>query len=299
MAWTLYEDDCFAWLAARAPSSVHAVLTDPPYGVKEFEPDQVTKLRVGRGGLWRVPPTLGGRRRNPLPRFTVLDDDDRRALEDHFARWGALLHPAMVPGGHALVAANVLLAARVQLAMERAGFEYRGAFQRLYRGLRGGDRPKGAEGDWPEVMVTPRGAHEPWLLFRKPLQPGLTVAQNLSRWKAGALRRPHADAPMTDVVISERTPLAERRVGGHPTTKPQSFLRPMARMLLPLGEGVLLDPFAGSGSTLAAATAVGVESVGVERDPEFAARAREAIPALAALSVDDPQSRKSTPRKKR
>ena len=39
--------------------------------------------------------------------------------------------------------------------------------------------------------------------------------------------------------------------------------------MLPLGEGVVLDPFAGSGSTLAAANFVGYESIGVEKDPAY------------------------------
>ena len=52
-----------------------------------------------------------------------------------------------------------------------------------------------------------------------------------------------------------------------------------------MGTGLVLDPFAGSGSTLAAAEAVGYESVGVEQDEFFVELAREAIPKLARLSV--------------
>jgi site-specific DNA-methyltransferase (adenine-specific) len=47
-----------------------------------------------------------------------------------------------------------------------------------------------------------------------------------------------------------------------------------------LGEGIILDPFAGSGSTLAACNAVGYPSIGVEKDPEYFSIAQEAIPAL-------------------
>ena len=36
------------------------------------------------------------------------------------------------------------------------------------------------------------------------------------------------------------------------------------RAALPMEEGVILDPFMGSGSTIAAATAMGLESVGLE-----------------------------------
>jgi DNA modification methylase len=52
-----------------------------------------------------------------------------------------------------------------------------------------------------------------------------------------------------------------------------------------MGEGVVLDPFAGSGSTLAAAEAVGYDSIGIETDPKFVAIAKTAIPGLSKLSI--------------
>jgi hypothetical protein len=56
---------------------VHAVVTDPPYGVVEYSDKEVQKLRSGKGGVWRVPPSFDGTKRSPLPRFTVLTDDER------------------------------------------------------------------------------------------------------------------------------------------------------------------------------------------------------------------------------
>src|SRR6266567_2772613 len=50
----------------------------------------------------------------------------------------------------------------------------------------------------------------------------------------------------------------------HPSLKPQSFMRQIVRASLPLGEGVVLDPFTGGGSTIAAAIAVGYQSIGIE-----------------------------------
>ncbi len=55
--------------------------------------------------------------------------------------------------------------------------------------------------------------------------------------------------------------------------------------MLPLGEGIVLDSFAGSGSTLAAAEAVGYSSIGAEIDPEYFKLAKCAIPALARFKV--------------
>jgi site-specific DNA-methyltransferase (adenine-specific) len=52
-----------------------------------------------------------------------------------------------------------------------------------------------------------------------------------------------------------------------------------------MGEGVVLDPFAGSGSTLAAANAVGYKSIGIERDAVFVDLANRSIPLLEKVSV--------------
>ena len=62
-------------------------------------------------------------------------------------------------------------------------------------------------------------------------------------------------------------------------------MRQLVRGVLPLGEGVICDPFAGGGSTLAAAAAVGYQAVGIERDEQFYELASKAIPKLAALKV--------------
>jgi site-specific DNA-methyltransferase (adenine-specific) len=113
------------------------------------------------------------------------------------------------------------------------------------------------------------------------------LAENLRKWRAGALRRPHADVPFTDVIPSTRTPREEKRIAPHPSLKPQHFLRSLVHAALPLGEGIVLDPFAGSGSTLAACEAVGNLGIGVESDDTYIQTAIKAIPRLSALKVKD------------
>jgi hypothetical protein len=63
-------------------------------------------------------------------------------------------------------------------------------------------------------------------------------------------------------------------------------MRVIVRALLPLGEGTVLDPFMGSGSTIAAAEAIGYDSAGVELDDEYFKLAERSIPRLAALYPD-------------
>jgi DNA modification methylase len=283
MAYTLLNTDCFDWLASREASSIHAVVTDPPYGLIEFSEKERGILRNGhRGGVWRIPPKLNGVERDPLPRFTILSELEKAKLHDYMRDWALMLMPVLVPGAHVCIAGNASLQYLVQSALAEAGFEVRAAVMRLYVGLRGGDRPKLAEKEFPEVCVTPRGGYEPWMLFRKPISEK-TVAENLRRWGTGGLRRLAGEKPFPDVIQSSRTPDIEANLAKHPTMKPQHLLRILVRAMLPCAKGVILDTFAGSGSTLAAAEAVGYESVGIELDTHYHEEALRLIPLLAKM----------------
>ena len=270
--------DCFDWLKAQSETSIHAVVTDPPYGLYEYTAEQQTKLRNGKGGVWRIPPSFDGAKRSPVPRFTVLSRGDLEALDAFFFEWARLLIPVLVPGANVVVASNPLLSHVVSGALSRAGLERRGEIVRLVMTMRGGDRPKAAHEEFDGVSVMPRSMWEPWLIYRRPLDG--RAQDNLRKWKTGGFRRPGAERPFGDVVESAPTHSSERALAPHPSLKPQRFLRTLVRGVLPLGEGILLDPFAGAGSTLAAAEAVGYRSVGVEKDPHYFSVARRAIPKL-------------------
>jgi site-specific DNA-methyltransferase (adenine-specific) len=79
----------------------------------------------------------------------------------------------------------------------------------------------------------------------------------------------------------------ERQLAPHPSLNPQHFLRQLVRAALPLGEGIILDPFMGSGSTIAAAVACGLRSIGLEVHEDYFRMAVKAIPALAELPVKE------------
>ena len=126
-----------------------------------------------------------------------------------------------------------------------------------------------------------RSNWEPWGVFREPLEGTLT--ENLTKWGAGGLRRNEDGSPLPDLIPSGRTPRRERDISPHPSLKPQAFLRTVVRASLPLGTGSVLDPFAGSGSTIAAAAAVGYAAIGIESNDEFYTQSLASMPALAAL----------------
>lgn len=62
----------------------------------------------------------------------------------------------------------------------------------------------------------------------------------------------------------------------HPTVKPVALMEYLIKLVTPPG-GVVLDPFAGSGSTLVAAQNLGVRAVGMEREAEYIVIARSRL----------------------
>ena len=176
----LHHDDCFSWIERQSHNSIHAVVTDPPYGLHEYTDEQQHKLRVGKGGVWRIPPSFDGHQRSPLPRFTTLNQNQLDEIRDFFLVWAKTLLPVLVPGANVVVASNPLVSHIVAIALSTAGLERRGEIIRLSMTMRGGDRPKGAHDEFRDISVMPRSMWEPWLLFRKPIEG--RVQDNLRKW---------------------------------------------------------------------------------------------------------------------
>jgi DNA modification methylase len=281
----LINANCLDWLSTCSPKSIHAVVTDPPYGLFEYSENEQEKLRAGKGGVWRIPPSFDGCKRSPLPRFTTLGAHDQKEMGFFFRELGALILRVTVPGANVIIASNPLLSHLITSELSVSGLEVRGMIVRLVTTLRGGDRPKNAHLEFPGVSVMPRSRHEPWIVLRHPLDG--RVQDNLRRWRTGGFRRISNDLPFSDVIVSNPAGRAERTLAPHPSIKPQAFMRQIVRAALPLGEGVVLDPFAGSGSTLAAANAVGYDSIGVERDKTWFSLAKSAIEPLSRFPVGE------------
>jgi site-specific DNA-methyltransferase (adenine-specific) len=89
---------------------------------------------------------------------------------------------------------------------------------------------------------------------------------------------------------------AEDRAGSeHPTVKPISLMRWLARLICPPG-GLVLDPFAGTGTTGAAAIAEGMQALLIERSDAYAEDiARRFKSTVADLSIHPVRGREPTP----
>lgn len=260
----------------RGPGTGAAcIFSDPPFAL-EFDAapdDSCGPWRQARAG------------RAAVPRFADLRPAQRTEAARRLAAWLCPAARALPPGGHLLFAWHSALLPMALAAVEEAPLlDLRAVVARLTRGLRGGDRPKGeAEMHW--AATSPRGTWEPWILCRRPLPRGMTVAACLRAHGTGALTR-EASGPPPDSLRCGPPGRRERAIGGHPTLKPQALLRRMAAWLrCPASEAgrPALDPFYGSGAHIAALLRVGMPCAGAEIDPTWQAGAEDRVRALAAL----------------
>lgn len=67
----------------------------------------------------------------------------------------------------------------------------------------------------------------------------------------------------------------------HPTVKPIKLMEYLIKLVTPKG-GLVLDPFAGSGSTGVAAVGLGFKFVGIEREKEYVAIAKRRVKSVGA-----------------
>jgi site-specific DNA-methyltransferase (adenine-specific) len=277
--------DCFEWLSRLPECSLHAIVTDPPCGLTGYDLDRIEKRAAANGGVWRIPPSFDGRDRVLLPRPTAFSQKELKQIEHFFVVWARMVVHALRPGGHVFIASDVFFSQRVFSALVAGGLEFRGEVIRLVHTQRGGDCSPNAEEEFPEVSSLPRRCYEPWGILRKPLPSKMTVSDCLREFQTGGLRRTPDDKPFNDVIRSGPTSQQEKQIAPHRSLKPQAFLRQIVHTALPLGVGIIIDPFAGSGSTIAAAEAVGLSAVGAEKYLDYYEMSVGAIPRLAALKV--------------
>lgn len=63
----------------------------------------------------------------------------------------------------------------------------------------------------------------------------------------------------------------------HPTVKPLKLMEYLIKLVMPPKNGILFDPFCGSGTTILAAKRLGFEAIGIEKNEEYAEIAKARI----------------------
>lgn len=240
-AATLYEGNCLDILPALAAGSVDLVLTDPPFGTTDCAWDKQPPWAELWAQLWRV----------------------------------------LKPNGAIIMFAQNPLAAEL-ICMQRKHFRHEWVWE------------KTIAAGFLRANLAPLKAHELILVFSRkrhtytrtpiPQQTGKPYKSTGARKRGTALY--HGQTLMKSYtkqsLDGSRCPRDVVRYGrdperyGHPTQKPTELLRMLITQYTHEGE-LVLDPFCGVGSTLAAAQAEHRRSIGIELDPTFAATTRSRL----------------------
>jgi site-specific DNA-methyltransferase (adenine-specific) len=224
-------------------------------------------------------------------------------LKDDWQGWGTALKPALEPITVArkpligTVAENVLTHGTGALNIDGCRVDgsppsvpqpmFNSPTGRTY-GMKTGEGRNGevsqASGRWPANLIHD-GSEEVVGLFPESKSP-----QQYEKNKAGWLTpgsvhqlnnlqsREYGDTgSAARFFYCAKAGKSDRGAGNiHPTVKPTDLMRYLCRLVTPPG-GTVLDPFMGSGSTGAAAMLEGFQFIGIEREAEYVAIARERI----------------------
>lgn len=242
-AWTLRLGDCLdpvTGMASLADKSVDHVITDPPY-----EAEAHTKARRSL--------SESSQRKGPPGRVTRIS----APLEISF---GAITEQART--GLAQYAARLCQRWVVAFCQIEAVAAWRSAF--CASGL-----------DWVRGGVWRKPDGAPQFTGDRPGQgfESLSIAHQSGkkRWNGGGKH-----AVWTANLEHERRELGDEN--DHPTQKPLALMLALVRDFTDPGD-LILDPFAGSGTTGVAAIRLGRRFIGWERDPKYHAIAVKRLTA--------------------
>ena len=245
--WCVVEGDSLALLQTLPDASVDHVITDPPYSHEH------THSKARRSGV--SAPSLDGSGR------TVACSGSRTA---------ALGFDAITQGERLAVSSLVKRLCK-RWALVFSDIEFSHAWT---DSLRSAGLDYCRTGVWVKLNATPQFTGD------RPASgvEGITIAhaKGRKRWNGGG----------THAVWTHAIEL--NRGGGtprlHTTQKPLPLMSEIVELFTD-ANNVILDPFAGSGTTGVAALRLGRRFIGIERDPKYAAVARERLAAEEAGST--------------
>lgn len=293
--------DCFELLARLPAESIDCLLTDPPYGISLDEWD-VLHQNTNSALLGQSPAQRGKsgfrRRGKPINGWRAADREIPREYQAFMERFARAAFPALKPGASALLFGARRTVHRAIVAMEDAGFLLRDVLawekpaahhraQRLSVVLqrRGLEAEAARWQDFRLGNLAPRW--EPIAWFFKPYRH--TITDNILLHGLGAVAVDSAAAlalgdgkRATNLIRCGFG--AEHGDGAarvHEAQKPVRLLEFLTELVTCRGQ-VVLDPFAGSGSTAVACIRAGRHFVGGEQLSAFVAAAARRIAAARA-----------------
>lgn len=229
--WTMYRGDCLQVLATFADKSVHVVLTDPPYEVEAHDKGKRQGPTDPRYGARDGCGPPGSKKRIVDEAFSFLPitEEQRTAVAQHAARVSIV---------RALSFCQIEAVSAWRAAFETAGMIYRRTIPWVKP-----DAMPSLHGRWPGQSF------EAIVLAQHP---------SVAPCPVGGKAR-YYEYTRTAIAREDRP---------HPTMKPLLLMRALVADFTDPGD-IVLDPFAGSGTTGVACIRLGRTFIGIERDEAY------------------------------
>lgn len=270
-------------LKELAPESVHLILSDIPYGIGAEDwdvlHDNTNSAYLGSSPAQAKAGAVFKKRGKPINGWSEADRAIPRQYYEWCSAWSPEWYRVLKPGGTAFIFAGRRFGHRCTAAMEDAGFSFKDmlawmrdrAPHRAQRVSvvfdRRGDAVSSRKWDgWRVGNLRP--IFEPILWFTKPYRIGTTIADNAIVHGVGPYNEEAMLRYQTRPDNIFDCGFDPGEAGFHPTQKPVRLMQALIELTTQPGQTVL-DPFAGSGSTLVAAKLLNRNYIGIEKSPKF------------------------------
>lgn len=282
----IFTGDCLEILKDFPEHSIGACITDPPYNYefigRNWDSEEITRrinrIQDSRTLVKNIPygSGLAGGVRNK--RWYERNRQNILEYQDWCERWGTELIRVCKPGAVIAVFNSTRTAAHVQIGLERAGFYARDCV--VYR--RSSGIPKGLN---LEAKLRQKGFKEPdkwkgwhsclrneWeaiVVLQKPLEDNYT--DTVLKYGVGLFHAENGKGSFQSNIIEDvPRDTNQDEFNTHCTPKPLALMEKLVELCVPPNPEILvLDPFAGSGTTLVAARNLGRSFVGIEINEEY------------------------------
>lgn len=156
------------------------------------------------------------------------------------------------------------------------------------------DAPHDGKGRWPANVIFDEEAARMLDEQQDKVSRFFYCAKASSSERNGGLEgMPLHIAPKTGsekrITVGGSKDIALPRQNNHPTVKPLKLMEYLIKLIMPPKDGILLDPFAGSGTTILAAHRLGLKAIGIEKQPDYAEIARARLSAAQSQKNASPE----------
>lgn len=277
--------DCREVLASFPEGSISCCITDPPYNYefigRQWDHQEITRrierIQDSSTLVKNIPygSGLAGGVRNK--RWYERNRQNIVEYQTWCVEWGRAVFRVCKPGAVIAVFSSTRTFAHVQVAMEEAGFYARDCL--VYR--RHSGIPKGLNltkklqklgrkdaDDWEGWHSCLRCEWEAIAVLQKPLLNN--YVETIEESGLGPFKAINRDGSFQSNILEGFSKTPDESFDAHCTIKPLGLIRKLIDLFVPSGgDHVVLDPFAGSGTTLVAAHQQGHPYVGIEIEKAY------------------------------